>query len=212
MILRTPRNQNRDRVTLPLSGARWHHPGSDYGDEVIQCPSADASARSTVRSSLIDRSSRRTRTPSTTSERLDELVVAAPQPWLLVGVDLAHGGGPVDPFRRVVVDQDAAIQGDPTGQLEGGAVEYHQIDPRREQHLKCRWRVRRPPGRDVDIGVRTRQTSYPATVQQPEPSPGTTQHRDDLNDEGVRRGDGQDPASPTSTDGRPQIACTSVLR
>lgn len=74
-----------------------HVAETDCTAQVVRKVDSQHSARSTTRSSLIDRSRLRTRTSSTTSDGLDELTVAALQSWQLVGVDLASGHGPADP-------------------------------------------------------------------------------------------------------------------
>src|SRR5919107_816071 len=144
--------------------------------------SANVSRRSTARSSDTDRSSRRTRISSTTAEEaLDELAVAAVHPRLLVGVDLPGRGDPPHPGRRIVVEEQHAVAGDPTGQLEGHlVVQDDEVDTGRKGHVERCGSRRRPPRGDVDVRVGPVRSTRAATVQQREPCTGAPQRVDHL--------------------------------
>ena len=142
----------------PSSRMAYFTPRSHSGSACLT-GSAGTSARSTARSSLIDRSSRRTLTSSTTSDGLSEFAVTAQQPRPLVSVDLAGDSGPANPRPGIVVEEHPAVQRDPTSQLQRGAVEHHEIGSRREQHVEGGRRIRRPPGRNVEIRVSPRRTA-----------------------------------------------------
>jgi len=135
-------------------------------------------ATAATNESRSDRSASRVST--TSSDALDELAVAAAQPRLLVGVDLADRRDPSDTRSRVVVEEEPAVQRYPPGQLQGGTVEDGQIDTGGEQHVERRRYRGGPPGRDVDVGVRPRRAGGPTAVQERKTGSGITQHSDDL--------------------------------
>ena len=96
----------------------------------------------------------------------------------LVEPDLSCGRDPTHACRGIVVEQDSALERDSPGQLERCVAEDDQVDTIGEPDVPRSWRVRCPPGSDVDVRVRSIITSRTASEEERELGAGRAQPGD----------------------------------
>src|SRR5690606_243318 len=100
---------------------------------------------------------------STIGHRLEPLLLPPPKLGNLVEVYETGVGLPRHPSRRVVVEEQPAVQGYPSGQPQRGAVEHDEVYVGRERYVPWRRRILGPPGGYVEIGVGSGAAGCPGT-------------------------------------------------